>query len=175
MSAAWVMSIATPTPVRSDRRRSVEHAFSCQQLVEGQGFGARREQMLDAFAGLLVELLLAGRFWGDCSLANVLYRFDAEAIEPIMIDAETSVLREALSRGPREEDLEIMSMNVAGGMADIAAAQDLPLDEADLALGDDPRSIAPNLDAQQIDGQEQLERHWGEIHRQLMAVFDWGR
>ncbi len=47
-------------------------------------------------------------------------------------------------------------------------------DAFDIPLDDDPRSIGANLDAQQIDGQEQLERHWGEIHRQLMAVFDWG-
>lgn len=53
--------------------RYLEHAFSYQQLVRNHGFSARREQMLDAFAGLLVELHLAGCFWGDCSLANVLY------------------------------------------------------------------------------------------------------
>ncbi len=117
--------------------RYVDQAFSYQQLVQDHGFGDHRGQMLDAFAGLLVELHLAGCFWGDCSLANVLYRFDAEAIEPIMIDAETAVLRETLSTGQREEDLEIMGINVAGGMADIAAAQDLSLDEADLTLGDD--------------------------------------
>ncbi|NNC74700.1 MAG: DUF4032 domain-containing protein, partial [Acidimicrobiia bacterium] len=35
------------------------------------------------------------------------------------------------------EDLEIMKVNVAGGMADIAASQGLDLDSADLALGDD--------------------------------------
>ena len=105
--------------------RYLEHSFTYQDLVQDHDFGARREQMLDAFAGLLVELHLAGCFWGDCSLANVLYRYDAEAIEPIMIDAETAVLRESLSAGQREEDLEIMTINVAGGMADIAASRGL--------------------------------------------------
>ena len=47
-------------------------------------------------------------------------------------------------------------------------------DAFDIPLSDDPRWVCANLEAQQIDGQEQLERHWGEIHRQLMAVFDWG-
>jgi len=117
--------------------RYLEYTFSYQELLQGHGFGSRREQMLDAFAGLLVELHLAGCFWGDCSLANVLYRHDAEAIEPIMVDAETAVLRESLSDGQREEDLEIMTLNVAGGMADIAAARDLSMDEADLTLGED--------------------------------------
>ncbi|HHW75452.1 MAG TPA: DUF4032 domain-containing protein [Xanthomonadaceae bacterium] len=125
--------------------RYLEHSFSYQELVRDHGFGARREQMLDAFAGLLVELHLAGCFWGDCSLANVLYRYDAEAIEPIMVDAETAVLRESLSNGQREEDLEIMILNVAGGMADIAAAHGLPIDDADLALGEDIAERYRNL------------------------------
>lgn len=117
--------------------RYLEHSFTYQKLVQKHDFGARRPQMLDAFAGLLVELHLAGCFWGDCSLANVLYRYDAEAIEPIMIDAETAVLRETLSDGQRAEDLEIMILNIAGGMADIAAARGLSVEEADLTLGED--------------------------------------
>ncbi len=48
--------------------RYVRHAFPYRNLLAGAGFGARREQMLDAVAGLLVELHLAGCFWGDCSL-----------------------------------------------------------------------------------------------------------
>ena len=80
--------------------------FFYQSCWQGHGFfGARREQMLRCLAGLLVELHLAAAS-GDCSLANVLYRYDAETIEPIMVDAETSVLRESLSDGQREEDLE---------------------------------------------------------------------
>lgn len=47
-------------------------------------------------------------------------------------------------------------------------------DAFDLPLGDEPRTITEHLDAQQIDGQAQLTKHWGEIHAQLMAVFDWG-
>ncbi|HRC71818.1 MAG TPA: DUF4032 domain-containing protein [Candidatus Competibacter sp.] len=125
--------------------RYLEHSFTYQDLVQDHDFGARREQMLDAFAGLLVELHLAGCFWGDCSLANVLYRYDAEAIEPIMIDAETAVLRESLSEGQREEDLDIMTLNVAGGMADIAAARGLPIDDADLTLGEDIAERYRNL------------------------------
>jgi arsenite-transporting ATPase len=47
-------------------------------------------------------------------------------------------------------------------------------DAFDLQLGDRPSEIAPRLVAQQIDAQQQLDRHWGEIRDQLMAVFDWG-
>lgn len=114
-------------------------SFSYRELVQGHGFGARRNQMLDAFAGLLVELHLAGVFWGDCSLSNVLYRFDAEAIETIMVDAETAVVygEGKLTDGRRTEDIEIMIINVAGGMADIAASNGIDLDDADLSLGED--------------------------------------
>lgn len=112
-------------------------SFSYRELVAGPGFGPRRSQMLDAFAGLLVELHLAGVFWGDCSLSNVLYRYDAEAIETIMVDAETAAIYEGgLTDGRREEDLQIMIVNVAGGMADVAAAAGSDLDDADLDLGD---------------------------------------
>jgi hypothetical protein len=114
-------------------------SFSYRELLAGPGFGPRRTQMLNAFAELLVELHALGVFWGDCSLSNVLYRFDAEAIETIMVDAETAEVYEdgALSVGHREEDLQIMIENVAGGMADIAAEAGHDLDQADITLGED--------------------------------------
>lgn len=117
--------------------RFVDYAFPYRELVSGGGFGARRTQMLDAFAGLLVELHLAGCYWGDCSLSNVLYRYDAGSIEAVMVDAETSRLHDTLSDGQRREDLEIMQLNLAGDMADIAASHGHNLDSADLELGFD--------------------------------------
>jgi len=114
-----------------------DYSFSFRELLEGPGFGQRRNQMLDAFASLLVELHTLGCFWGDCSLSNTLYRFDAETIETIMVDAETAAMFETLTDGQREEDLDIMIINVAGGMADIAAERGIALDEADLTLGED--------------------------------------
>jgi hypothetical protein len=115
----------------------VQYAFTYRELISGGNFGPRRNQMLDAVAGLLVELHLAGCFWGDCSLSNLLYRYDAGAIEAVMIDAETTELHDALSPGQRRHDLDIMVVNIAGGMADIAASQGLDIDDADLALGED--------------------------------------
>ncbi len=47
-------------------------------------------------------------------------------------------------------------------------------DAFDMTLGDSPRPVVENLSAQQIDGQRQLAKHWGEINDQLMAVFNWG-
>jgi hypothetical protein len=116
----------------------LEHSFSYRELLSGPGFGARRNQMLDAFAGLLVELHISGLFWGDCSLSNVLYRFDAEGIRATLVDSETSEFHSrGLTDGQRQFDLEIMETNVAGGMADIAAETGRSVDAADLALGAD--------------------------------------
>lgn len=113
-------------------------AFSYRELLAGAGFGRNRKRMLDAFAHLLVELHLAGCFWGDCSLSNVLYRWDADTIDTIMVDAETaSVYPGGLSPGQRGEDISIMIENVAGGMADIAALAGTNLDQADLDMGSD--------------------------------------
>lgn len=131
--------------------RYEDYSFSYREILAGPGFGANRTKMLDAFAGLLVELHLAGCYWGDCSLSNVLYRWDADTIETIMVDAETASVYDALSDGQRNEDLEIMTLNVAGGMADIAAETGTDLADADLGLGDD---IA-----------ERYRALWGELFR----------
>jgi hypothetical protein len=138
--------------------RYFEHTFPYRHLVSGPGFGRRRSQMLDAIAGLLVEIHVSGCFWGDCSLSNLLYRFDAEAIESIMIDAETSRLYESLSDGQRAEDLEIMKLNLAGEMADIAAMTGVEIDQADLTLGEDVESRYSSL--------------WAELTEELVIKRD---
>jgi hypothetical protein len=115
--------------------RYVDHSFPYRRLVSGAGFGARRKHMADALAGLFAELHMAGCYWGDCSLSNVLYRFDAGQIEAIMIDGETSELHPTLSDGQREQDIQIMMENVAGEMGDIAAENGEDIDSADIELG----------------------------------------
>jgi hypothetical protein len=117
--------------------RYADYSFSYRELLEGAGFGERREQLLDAFASLLVELHLLGCFWGDCSLSNVLYRYDAGCIDALLVDAETAELHPVLSDGQRRHDLEIMVENVSGEMADIAASRGRDIAEADLRLGED--------------------------------------
>ena len=53
-----------------------------------------RDRLLDAMAFLLVDLHRTGVFWGDCSLANTLFRRDGDRIQAYLVDAETSeVLR----------------------------------------------------------------------------------
>jgi hypothetical protein len=127
-------------------------SFSYREILIGPDFGARRNQMLDAFAGLLVQLHIVSCFWGDCNLSNVLYRFDAEAIDTIMVDAETAeIVPGRLTDGRRLEDLELMIENVAGGMADIAAEAGVDVDDADLELG--------------LDIAERYRNLWAELGR----------
>ncbi|MDX1469736.1 MAG: DUF4032 domain-containing protein [Acidimicrobiia bacterium] len=138
--------------------RFVQHSFPYRHLVSGPGFGPRRSQMLHSLASLMVELHLTGCFWGDCSLSNVLYRYDAGEIEAIMIDAETSELHQELSDGQREQDMGILVENLAGEMADIANEQGASIDEADLSLGEDVETRYQSL--------------WAELHQVLVIARD---
>ncbi len=87
------------------------------------GPGPYRDRLLDAMAWLLVDLHRAGVFWGDCSLANTLFRRDGDKIQAFLVDAETSEIHPSLSDGQRAYDLEILVENVAFGLADVAALQ----------------------------------------------------
>jgi hypothetical protein len=96
------------------------------------GPGPFRDRLLDAMASLLVDLHRGGVFWGDCSLANTLFRRDGDKIQAYLVDAETSEIHPTLSHGQRAVDLEILVENVAYGLADLAMVQKRPedLDEA---------------------------------------------
>jgi hypothetical protein len=74
-------------------------------------------------ASLLVDLHRAGVYWGDCSLANTLFRRDGDKIQAYLVDAETSEIHPGLSDGQRAYDLEILVENVAFGLADLGAMQ----------------------------------------------------
>jgi tRNA A-37 threonylcarbamoyl transferase component Bud32 len=88
-----------------------------------------RGHLLDAMAGLLVQLHLAGIYWGDCSLSNVLFRRDAGALQAYLVDAETAEAHTAhLSPTLRHHDLEIMEENVRGDLSDLAASGFLSAD-----------------------------------------------
>ncbi len=83
--------------------------------------GGYRDRLLDAMAGLLVDLHRAGVYWGDCSLANTLFRRDGDTFAAHLVDAETSEVHADLSDGQRAYDLDVLVENVAFGLADLAA------------------------------------------------------
>jgi hypothetical protein len=101
---------------------SLQYRRLLSRVAPGPGY--LRDQLLDAMSGLLVELHRAGVYWGDCSLANTLFRRDGNKVQAYLVDAETSELHPALSDGQRDADLEILVENVAFGLADLAAIQD---------------------------------------------------
>jgi tRNA A-37 threonylcarbamoyl transferase component Bud32 len=90
------------------------------------GQSQHRARLLDAMAGLLVELHRHGVFWGDCSLANTLFSRDGQVLQAWLVDAETSEVHQHLSDGQRSLDLEILTENVALGMIDLAVRLERP-------------------------------------------------
>jgi Domain of unknown function (DUF4032)/Lipopolysaccharide kinase (Kdo/WaaP) family len=112
----------------------LDHSLQYRRLLMRlpAGPGPYRDRLLDAMAWLLVDIHRAGVFWGDCSLANTLFRRDGDRIQAFLVDAETSEVHAELSDGQRDYDLEILVENVAFGFADLAAFQgrDQDLDQA---------------------------------------------
>jgi hypothetical protein len=131
--------------------RYLDYSQPYRTMFMNAGVELLRNPMLDAMAELLVQLHLAGFYWGDCSLSNTLFRQDAGALKAYLVDAETSEFTEPLNDGQREQDLIIMRDNVAGEIADLEALMP-PLQG--LAL----REIGANIS-------ERYQRLWNEITR----------
>jgi hypothetical protein len=102
--------------------------------------------LLDALVELLVRLHLTGFFWGDCSLSNTLFRYDAGMLEAYLVDAETSELHpEGLSRGQREYDLDLATERVFGELLDLQAGELLPENVDPLEIAEELRRRYENL------------------------------
>jgi hypothetical protein len=78
--------------------------------------------LLDALVVLLVRLHLAGFYWGDVSLSNVLFRRSAGEFAAYLVDAETGELRPELSARQREYDVSVGLENVFAELLDLQAA-----------------------------------------------------
>ncbi len=79
--------------------------------------------LIDALVVLLVRLHLAGFFWGDVSLSNVLFRRSAGEFAAYLVDAETGELKPVLSDQRREYDLSVARENVYGELLDLQAGE----------------------------------------------------
>jgi tRNA A-37 threonylcarbamoyl transferase component Bud32 len=95
-----------------------------------------RARLFDAVAGLLVELHRHGVFWGDCSLANTLFRRDGQVVQAYLVDAETAEVHASLTRGQREHDLDVLEENVGGGLMDLALRLEQPEEVVDELLAE---------------------------------------
>ena len=79
--------------------------------------------LVDAMVVLLVRLHLAGFFWGDVSLSNVLFRRSAGGFAAYLVDAETGELKPNLSAQMRQYDVTIATENVFGELLDVQASE----------------------------------------------------
>ncbi|MGD0559442.1 MAG: DUF4032 domain-containing protein [Streptosporangiaceae bacterium] len=95
--------------------------------------------LLDALVELLARLHLSGFFWGDCSLSNTLYRYDAGTLEAYLVDAETSEQHPTLSDGQRDWDVELATERVFGELLDLEAGGVLPSTVDPLAVAEELR------------------------------------
>ena len=120
---------------------------------------AHRARLLDAMAGLLVDLHRHGVFWGDCSLANTLFTRDGQALQAHLVDAETAEIHPSLSDGQRQSDLDILVENVASGLIDVAAS-----------LGRPPE-IEPRLIEEALGVPERYQALWDALHAEPQFAF----
>lgn len=111
--------------------RYLERSIPFRTLFVQKHLMDYRKYLLDAIAGLLVQIHLAGIYWGDCSLSNTLFRRDAGALRAYLVDAETAEVSPDFSPTMRHHELEIMEENINAEMEKIAnninlAKEDLP-------------------------------------------------
>lgn len=106
--------------------RHLDYSLPYRVLFTSAGIPDLRTHLLNGLVELLARVHLRGFFWGDCSLSNALFRRDAGALSAYLVDAETGELRDSLSDGQREHDLEIARVNIAGELMDLSAGGFLP-------------------------------------------------
>ncbi|MFO0583471.1 MAG: DUF4032 domain-containing protein [Anaeromyxobacter sp.] len=151
--AAGHARVATPDGEASVLiTRFLDHSLPYRTLFGSDGLAPYRARLLDAIAGLLVRLHLAGFFWGDCSLSNTLFRRDAGELQAYLVDAETAEMHGALSDGQRRHDLELLEQNVTGDLLDVAAMLGVPPPAGTEGTGAEIRA--------------RYERLWNEIGRE---------
>jgi hypothetical protein len=132
--------------------RYLEFSLPYQYLFRSTFTEEVRNRLLDAAVVLLARLHLEGFFWGDISLANVLFRRDAGALMAYLVDAETGEWQKSLSTERRRHDLTIARENIGGGLLDAQAAGYLPADV-------DPVEIVNDLE-------NRYDRLWWELTRE---------
>ena len=78
--------------------------------------------LIDAIVVLLVRLHLAGFYWGDVSLSNVLFRRNAGEFAAYLVDAETGELHEEVSDRMRDYDITVGCENIFAELMDLSAS-----------------------------------------------------
>jgi Domain of unknown function (DUF4032)/Lipopolysaccharide kinase (Kdo/WaaP) family len=120
--------------------------------------GRSTDKLLDALVELLVRLHLSGFFWGDCSLSNALFRYDAGTMEAYLVDTETSERHPELTKGQRQYDIELAVERVYGELLDLQAGDLLPPEI-------DPLEVAEELE-------RRYSRLWDELTHEEVIPLD---
>ena len=133
---------------------------------------------VDALAVLLVRVHLNGFWWGDVSLSNALFRRNAGEFAAYLVDAETGELRNRLSDGQREHDLEIARVNIAGELMDLQAgellSEDVDAVAASQLIMDRYRSLWDELTVRETFRSDDRWRVAARIERLNTLGFDVG-
>jgi hypothetical protein len=116
--------------------RYLDYALPYGYLFGVEGGWGLGHKLVDAAVVLLVRVHVEGFYWGDCSLANLLFRRDAGALMAYLVDAETTEHHDPLPMGMRAADVDLARENIAGGLMDLEAAGRLSPDVDVLALAD---------------------------------------
>jgi hypothetical protein len=135
--------------------RYLDRSLPYRTLFMRSGLDRYREHFLDSMAGLMVQLHLAGIYWGDCSLSNTLFRRDAGALQAYLVDAETAeIYPPRLAPAHRHQDLMIMEENVDGEMRELAG-----LDKISPTTPSSLHITGSNL-------RQRYQRLWDEVTRE---------
>ncbi|MGY1605284.1 DUF4032 domain-containing protein [Geodermatophilus sp. SYSU D00815] len=117
--------------------RFLEYSSSFLSLFANPRCGQLTGRVMNAQVELLVRLHLAGVVWGDCSLSNTLFRFDAGVLTAHLVDAETGEVHEALTERQRDTDIEIAYTRVVDELTELRRIGSLSEDtEPALAAAD---------------------------------------
>ncbi|HET6666233.1 MAG TPA: DUF4032 domain-containing protein [Marmoricola sp.] len=84
--------------------------------------GENLPSLIDAVVVLLARLHLAGFFWGDVSLSNLLFRRSAGEFAAYLVDAETGELHDTVSDRMREHDVTLGCENIFAELLDLQAS-----------------------------------------------------
>ena len=141
--------------------RYLEASIPFRYLFVNYSVDRFENHLLDAIAGLLVQLHLNGFFWGDCSLSNVLFRRDAGALQAYLVDAETTEFHlPRLSPMLRYHDLEIMQENIVGELTELqdneTISLDFPLQETGAYIQQRYRELWEEITREEVFHQDEL-------------------
>jgi hypothetical protein len=153
--AVEVVGIAVDLGLAADAilvTRFLAFATTYRAVFSSPRGGRAVDKLLDAMVELLARLHMSGFFWGDCSLSNTLFRFDAGTLEAYLVDAETSEQHPQLSDGQRRYDVELAVERVYGELLDLEAGGLLPGEI-------DPLEVAGELE-------RRYEGLWDELTRE---------